>query len=147
MRAGGGVPVEPTEQRALAELVRRVLAESIGEVEEYGLGRFGISHAGFDVTVLVSERDFPSIRIEHRVMEVPDPLRPTLIEFANSLHGRSSTTAAHWWLGDQYLWQVATLWAWRFDGAIFLDQLSVFMTIVSERTPEIRARFSGGRDS
>lgn len=76
-------------------------------------------------------------------MKVPAELRPESIEFANALHGRTSTMGAHWWVGDEFLWQQAVLWAGKFDEEIFLDHLSTFINIARDRTPEIRSRLGG----
>jgi hypothetical protein len=134
--------VTPADHRELGALVKETLAACVGNVDEYAAGRFRFVHGGFEVAVLATERAFPAVRVEHQVMAVPETRRTEVMEFANALHARSSTMGAHWWLGDQCLWQVVALWSWTFDRRIFADQLGVFLEIAADRTPEIRARFA-----
>lgn len=110
--------------------------------EEYEPGRFLLDVDGLEIAVLATEREFPAVRIHHKVLDVPEHLRDALIEFANSLHGRSSTIGSHWWLGGESFWQVCEFWAAKFDQEIFADQLQTFINVARDRTPEIRARFS-----
>lgn len=138
----------PTDHVELVSLVRDALRNMTGlEPDEYATGSFVIESDELEFAVLVTEEMFPAVRFHHRVIEVPEESRPHAIEFANALHGRSSTLGAHWWVGDEHLWQVSMLWATKFDEEIFLDHLGAYINIASERTPEIRGRFDGGWDS
>lgn len=133
----------PSDHMHLARLVRSSLRDFLGgvEPEEYEPGRFAFHAEGLEFVVLATERAFPAIRFHHRVLDPPDTMRDDLVEFANALHGRSSTCGSHWWLGNTSLWQVCEFWASKFDQEIFNEQLRVFITVACDRTPEIRARF------
>lgn len=144
---GTGSPASRVQGRVsrimeeLVVLLRTSLHNLIGKApEEYEAGRFLIEVDDLEITVVTSEDTFPAIRFGHRVMEIPPELRVETIRFANALHGRSSTLGAHWWLGDESLWQVGILWAGHFHEEVFRDHLSTFINIAFERTPEIRSR-------
>lgn len=91
--------------------------------------------------VLCTEETFPAVQIEHDVFEPDDGNRGELLEFMNSLVGRTSSLGAHWWLGNKVLWLKTTLWATRFAEDIFIEQLSRLVAVAHLRTPEIVARF------
>lgn len=132
----------PADHEELAALVRGTLGDlTWGEAEEYAPGRFGIEAKGLKFAVLATESVFPAIRFDHRVLEVAEDSRSQAIDFANALHDRSSTLGAHWWLGDDYIWQGGVLLAAKFDEEIFLDHLWRFVEVAADRTPEIWSRF------
>ncbi len=135
------LPDYPLDHEDQAELVRASLAAVFGEPEEYAPGRFEIRSEGVNVAVITDEQSFPAIRFHHRVMEVDESRRAEVIDFANALHGRASTAGSHWWLGGASLWQVCEFWGRKYDHEILTDQLTAFITVAADRTPEIRARF------
>ncbi len=133
---------KPADADELISLVRDSLRDWLqADPDEYAPGRFAFEKDGIDVAVLANEELFPYVRFHHRVLEVPDDLRATIVDFANALHGRTSTMGTHWWLGGHCLWQVTELLFAKFDEEVFVDQLSNYLAIARERTPEIRGRF------
>lgn len=136
----------PESSTELVELIRNALRKVIGEPVEYEIGRFACKIDGVEVAVLATERTFPAIQFQHLVVEVSSEGRQEAIEFANALHGRSSTLGSYWWLGNDHLWQAGVLWATKFDEEIFVDHLWTFVHVAKERTPEIRSRLSGELD-
>lgn len=135
------VIASPDTWEVLASLVRDSLQTMFGrDLEEYEAGRFIIEVDGVRVTILTSAQTFPAIRVRHRVIAVPEGRRGEAVELANSLHGRSSTMGAYWWVGDEYMWQQTVLWAGTFHEGILREHLSTFIDIAYARTPEIRSR-------
>jgi hypothetical protein len=131
----------PTTAEELAEWVRAALHDLLKTVpDDYEPGKFTVVAGDQEFAVIANSEGFPSIRIDHWVLEVDDEKRLTALDFINALHGRSSTAGAHWWLGNGHLWQVGNLSASKFDAEIFTDFLITFISIANDRTPEIRMR-------
>ena len=81
------------------------------------------------------------------VEDVPPALRQEMLDFANALHGRSSTAGVRWWLGDNRLWQCGTFDGEQFVEGTFDRYVGDFAGIARDRTAEIRARFGGTEDT
>jgi len=140
-------PTTPADHVELAALVRKSLHRLIGQdPEEYESGRFSIEAEGHEILILATENQFPAIRFGHHILVIPQERRSETIDFANALHGRSSTLGAHWWLGNECFWQQGVLFAEKFDESIFMAHLQAFINVAADRTPEIRARLGGTPD-
>src|SRR5690606_3371544 len=96
---GGVFPcrvAKPVDSLELTELMRDCLRDLTDEEpHEYVPGKFWIEHQGLGFAVMADERHFPAIRLHHPALDdVPLGKRQEVIDFANSLHGRSSTTGS-----------------------------------------------------
>ena len=131
----------PTNHDELVSLVEEALIEWDLRYEKYAHGRFAVVMEELEVAVICDERTFPAIRFNHRVGRIEDDRRMDVIQFANSLHGRTSTLGSHWWLGDEQLWQVSDFFAWTFIPQFLIENLTIFAEVAHERSPEMQARF------
>jgi len=137
----------PDAHEELTASLRTVLRHRMflgHEPDEYASGNFFLTtfddQSGF--SIIVNDLIFPWIRLEHEVAEIPKALRLSVIEFTNDLSGRTSTLGASWRLGEQSLWQVGIHRAETFDPLHFWRQFQDFVSVATERSPEIRDHFS-----
>lgn len=139
----------PSRPRELKAMVRSSLRDVLGFMpEEYEPGKWSFEDEGLGFSVMADKPSFPWIRFHHAaIQDVAADERATLLDFVNALHGRSSTSGVHWWLGNTSLWQSMELSAVKFDEEVFLDHLEEFISVAQNRTPELRVRFTSGTDA